>query len=711
MIELHRSWKTRGNSKIELVTEGFYKFQFDNAAEYDHVRKNGPWLVHGFIMSIKKWKNKGKLELDPSFDLVNFWVQIFGLPSNRINEENVRKIGSSLGIVKHMDLSCSVEFKKPVARVRIKMDIKERLFKGIELRTEVGELLPVTFKYEKLEIFCYFCGRIGHDLHFCNQKDKYRVNLLMCGGSPRDIKNNFSFTLRANVFYNGVVDPTPKVVMISGTPQRPRSDQIPAKSKASPVRRSWQVCNEARAEASKIAQVSTDILGLGTRLERSVGSPGGVKSNPGTCGNRTESLGSGPISGSSSSGESLGPACQNEAGPMVLWVSMLGLNTWTWMNQTSGVDVNKVGQSVKLLEHEQPASHHSFPPLHQKPPAVSDPLPLSYEGMVSKDEILAQRPIYRFKSASTRGESVNMLASRGMRRQVQKPEASHALIAHPSQTTLSVQVGPKRKEFSDEEENMASIVGYKWVRRSVRVSVLRSKRAKQHADHVRSRGEGHTLIPMNATIFPISSTSSSSVSVGPYTVVSSSENLSSDAAIMDKNPSDSEGSDAEEEELNIPLVMDNPLDQLEEKRFSMVQRTVLKVNISCQKCKKQLLRAVSGLEGTEKDDLVGVDKVEVDAAKGTLTVTGNADPYKIMVRTRKIQKTVEIVSIGPPPPPPKPDAGGAQKKPEEQKKPDEKKSEPKHDFHNFQSCPVCQRMSTHMVYTGEPNNAASCSIM
>lgn len=55
-----------------------------------------------------------------------------------------------------------------------------------------------------------------------------------------------------------------------------------------------------------------------------------------------------------------------------------------------------------------------------------------------------------------------------------------------------------------------------------------------------------------------------------------------------------------------------------------------------------------------------------------MTVTGDADPYDIIVRIRKAGKHAEVVSIGPPqgPTPPKPDA---QKKPEENKKPEEKK--------------------------------------
>ncbi|RVX16426.1 hypothetical protein CK203_006201 [Vitis vinifera] len=75
----------------------------------------------------------------------------------------------------------------------------------------------------------------------------------------------------------------------------------------------------------------------------------------------------------------------------------------------------------------------------------------------------------------------------------------------------------------------------------------------------------------------------------------------------------------------------------------MAQRTVLKVDIWCPKCQKKLLQAVSGLEG--------VNTIDIDATKGLLTVTGEADPYEIIVRARKACKHAEVVTIGPPPAP------------------------------------------------------------
>ena len=68
-----------------------------------------------------------------------------------------------------------------------------------------------------------------------------------------------------------------------------------------------------------------------------------------------------------------------------------------------------------------------------------------------------------------------------------------------------------------------------------------------------------------------------------------------------------------------------------------------------------------------------MDKIEADEGKGTLTVTGDADPYEIIVRIRKAGKHAEVVSVGPPQAPQKKD----EKKPEEKKKPEAEKKDEK----------------------------------
>ncbi|KAA8536676.1 hypothetical protein F0562_029154 [Nyssa sinensis] len=87
--------------------------------------------------------------------------------------------------------------------------------------------------------------------------------------------------------------------------------------------------------------------------------------------------------------------------------------------------------------------------------------------------------------------------------------------------------------------------------------------------------------------------------------------------------------------------------------YAISQKTELKVSINCQKCKTDVLKAVT--------KLTGIDQVSVDGEKGTLTVIGEVDPVLVTNQVRKTGKVVEIMSVGPPKPPEKP------KKPEPEK--------------------------------------------
>nr|XP_048331652.1 heavy metal-associated isoprenylated plant protein 43-like [Ziziphus jujuba var. spinosa] len=59
-----------------------------------------------------------------------------------------------------------------------------------------------------------------------------------------------------------------------------------------------------------------------------------------------------------------------------------------------------------------------------------------------------------------------------------------------------------------------------------------------------------------------------------------------------------------------------------------MKRTVVKVNINCQICKSDVLKAVTKL-------------------------SGDVDPVLIVKKVRKIGKAAEVVSVGPPKPEPK----------------------------------------------------------
>lgn len=46
--------------------------------------------------------------------------------------------------------------------------------------------------------------------------------------------------------------------------------------------------------------------------------------------------------------------------------------------------------------------------------------------------------------------------------------------------------------------------------------------------------------------------------------------------------------------------------------------------------------------------IIGIAKIEINAEKSTVTVTGEVDPVDVVKQIRKAGKMVEIVTVGPP---------------------------------------------------------------
>ncbi|KAI3445502.1 hypothetical protein Pfo_002167 [Paulownia fortunei] len=68
------------------------------------------------------------------------------------------------------------------------------------------------------------------------------------------------------------------------------------------------------------------------------------------------------------------------------------------------------------------------------------------------------------------------------------------------------------------------------------------------------------------------------------------------------------------------------------------KKTELKVTINCEKCKTEVLKAVS--------KLIGVDEVTVNAEKGTLTVVGSVDPGVSPPKSGKLENLQKLLVLG-----------------------------------------------------------------
>ena len=54
-------------------------------------------------------------------------------------------------------------------RVKVALPISKPIRRGAFLAGSSGQKTWVTFKYERLSLFCHHCGLLGHDLKHCAQ--------------------------------------------------------------------------------------------------------------------------------------------------------------------------------------------------------------------------------------------------------------------------------------------------------------------------------------------------------------------------------------------------------------------------------------------------------------------------------------------------------------------------------------------------------------
>ncbi|XP_052205295.1 heavy metal-associated isoprenylated plant protein 43-like isoform X3 [Diospyros lotus] len=129
--------------------------------------------------------------------------------------------------------------------------------------------------------------------------------------------------------------------------------------------------------------------------------------------------------------------------------------------------------------------------------------------------------------------------------------------------------------------------------------------------------------------------------------------------------------------------------------FTLLQVTELKVCISCEKCKTQILKAVTKLEG--------IVEVSVDEQKEILKVVGDVDPIQVVKQVRKTGKTAVFGSVSESKP--KPEAANPPKKNPPEKKQPEPGNPPPAPLPPY--CSPCHLVEVRY----EPYGGPYCSVM
>jgi 14-3-3 protein epsilon len=161
---LSHFWKPGKKVTILQSDEGRYLFQFNHRLDAAKVLDEGPWLFDNFNLVIERIA-PGVVPASVELNHLDVWLQVYRLPFGFIQPKVGQAIGRFLGELKEYDNRNTVH--STYMRLKVRIDVNKPLQQSWKVRANEGNYVQIIFKYEKLGVFCYLCGLLGHTDRNC----------------------------------------------------------------------------------------------------------------------------------------------------------------------------------------------------------------------------------------------------------------------------------------------------------------------------------------------------------------------------------------------------------------------------------------------------------------------------------------------------------------------------------------------------------------
>jgi hypothetical protein len=141
--------------------ENWVLLNFEDEINMERVITNGPWSFDKFFILLQRIEDDS-LFSQVSFTNITLWAQIHDLLVCHIKPETGWTIGGTLGKVERVDSEDETRGGSNFVRVRLSIDVQAPLCRGRKVGFGGGREALVSFKYERLPNFCYWCWLLTH---------------------------------------------------------------------------------------------------------------------------------------------------------------------------------------------------------------------------------------------------------------------------------------------------------------------------------------------------------------------------------------------------------------------------------------------------------------------------------------------------------------------------------------------------------------------
>lgn len=131
---LRKAWNTRAEFSITPWSHNTTLFRFIDEEDRRSIMRGAPWSVMGNLLILKPLP-EGVVASEMDFNSSPFWVQIHGLPVEKMTKVNAEIIGKRFARLLGIEaISDGLLIQRSFLRVRVEVNISQPIPKGFWMR-------------------------------------------------------------------------------------------------------------------------------------------------------------------------------------------------------------------------------------------------------------------------------------------------------------------------------------------------------------------------------------------------------------------------------------------------------------------------------------------------------------------------------------------------------------------------------------------------
>lgn len=224
-----RAWAVNPQTKVTLLTRNIFMAQFFKKEDMNQVFNRGIWTYRGDVVALKRVENAHEL-IAPTIEHMDIWIQYHRVPPRSVSTDGVLLMARQIGVPTSGVIATTMGGNK-FYRIKTRIPIDRKLQGTLHVDHSILGPIVIYLSYEKVNRFCIFCSKLGHEIENCC--DKFRLDQLRMDARFRD-----------NLEYTAIPDQqaslwltNPSMIPLTQPPQNPQNQPDPEPHIINPPRR------------------------------------------------------------------------------------------------------------------------------------------------------------------------------------------------------------------------------------------------------------------------------------------------------------------------------------------------------------------------------------------------------------------------------------------------------------------------------------------